>query len=406
MQTQYKNSTELMRLAGKPIYLNDLVDASLRARLNLFLQGDTGSGKTQLGADAMSYFPGKSLFVLGRNDMEVRELFQQINLEKLHNGEAKSSSEIREVTDKINYNLVVIDELPNCVPAVRAQLFNLFDGYIEINGQKYDIGKGYSVGIATGNIGQQFTESSNDLGRALKDRMHVIVDVDYFKPKPKDTSEILIGDTNPRVNFTEGQDRSKEFISAAEDIKNRPLDWQKLVIANYLMHGLDYCTVGGRPASKTKLANALGQNWYTVFGSGANANGSDESLILPVSVRAAKSVIRLSHALEDIAKAKGAKTVSPMESMLQAWKFVSAYSGVLNEAAVKQSADYNGDRYKAMDAVLQATQSQFASQQDNITNGVNMVSEGKLDSKVLSSFNGRWEFMKGTLESMADSGGN
>src|SRR3989344_2167090 len=149
----------------------------------------------------MSYFPNKSLFVLGRNDMDVRELFQQINLEKLKT--AKSSAELKELTDKINYNLIVVDELPNCVPVVRAQLFNLFDGYIEVNGQKYDIGKGYSVGIATGNIGQRFTESSNELGRALKDRMHVIIDTDYFRPTPSDTLEILSGNTNPRVEFTQ-----------------------------------------------------------------------------------------------------------------------------------------------------------------------------------------------------------
>src|SRR3989344_4665228 len=120
----------------------------------------------------MSYFPNKSLFILGRNDMDVRELFQQINLDKLR--KASSSADLKELTDKINYNLIVVDELPNCVPAVRAQLFNLFDGYIELNGKKCDIGKGYSIGIATGNIGQKFTESSNELGRALKDRMDVI----------------------------------------------------------------------------------------------------------------------------------------------------------------------------------------------------------------------------------------
>lgn len=395
---EYKNSTELMRLAGKPIYMSDLRDACLKARLNLFLQGDTGSGKTQIEADSMSYFPGKSLFVLGRNDMDVRELFQEINLDKLRT--AKSSGELKEVTDKLQSNLIVVDELPNCVPAVRAQLFNLFDGYIEINGQKYDIGKGYSVGIASGNMGQQFTESSNDLGRALKDRMHVMVDMDYFKPTAKDTSGILATSTNPRVEFTQNSDRSAEFIKAAEDIKKRDLSWEKLVVANYLMHGLDYCEVGGVPSSKTKLVNSLGSSWYTKLGN--NAQGSDEGLILPVSVRAAKSIIRLSHALEDIVKAKGAKDVDQIDSMMNAWKFVSAYSGVLNDTAVKQNVNYNGDRYKAMDAVIQATKAQFDQQQPNMEAGINMVAEGKVDQRVLDKFQGRWEFAKGVLESMLE----
>src|SRR3989344_9565316 len=200
MEKIYKNSTEITNINGTPIYMNDIVDACLRGRLNLFLQGDTGSGKTQLARDAMSNFGDKSMFIVGRNDMDTRELFQQMNLEKLREG--KTSSEVKELTDKIGYNLIVVDELPNCVPAVRAQLFNLFDGFIELNGKTYPIGNGYSVGIATGNVGQKFTESNNDLGRALKDRMHVILDTDYFKPSAWDTFNFLDNNTNPRVDFS------------------------------------------------------------------------------------------------------------------------------------------------------------------------------------------------------------
>ena len=80
MEGTYRNSTEVGSLGGQPIYMADVVDACLTGRLNLFLQGDTGSGKTQLARDVMGYFPGKNTFVLGRNDMDVRELFQQINL--------------------------------------------------------------------------------------------------------------------------------------------------------------------------------------------------------------------------------------------------------------------------------------------------------------------------------------
>ena len=211
----YQNSTELMNLNGVPFYMNDFVDACLYGRLNLFLQGDTGSGKTQLAKDVMDYFPNKSMFVLGRNDMDTRELFQQVNLEKLKT--ASFSQELRELTDKVDNKLFVVDELPNCVPAVRAQLFNLFDGFIEINGQTYPIGQGYSVGIATGNIGQKFTESSNDLGRALKDRMHVTIDTDYFKPTAWDTFNILSNNTNPRVDFIQKPENS--------DLEKKILMW-------------------------------------------------------------------------------------------------------------------------------------------------------------------------------------
>ena len=278
----YRNETEVTQLHGVPIYMNDVLDACLRGRLNLFLQGDTGSGKTQLAADAMQSFGDKSLFILGRNDMDTRELFQQVNLEKLRT--AKSSGEIKEVTDKVDTHLIVVDEMPNCVPAVRAQLFNLFDGYIEINGQKYPIGNGYSVGIATGNVGQKFTESTNELGRALKDRMHVILDTDYFFQQPSDTLEILAGSTNPRVEFGEAtSDGIDGIVEKHRQLVAKDIPLEKLIVANYLVHGLDYCSKG----SKRKMKDA----WPTQLES--HEQVSDVSLVLPVSTRAAKSIVRL-----------------------------------------------------------------------------------------------------------------
>jgi len=391
MNKIYKNSTELMQVHGSPIYMQDMVDACLVGRLNLFLQGDTGSGKTQLARDAMSYFGDKSMFILGRNDMDTRELFQQINLEKLRTGQ--SSAELKELTDKVDNHLIVVDEMPNCVPAVRAQLFNLFDGFIEINGKAYSIGQGYSVGIATGNIGQKFTESSNDLGRALKDRMHVIVDTDYFFPAPGDTLEILAGNTNPRVEFTENGDVDYQGIIAKHrEVTAKPIPLEKLFIANYLLHGLDYCSKG----SKRKMKDA----WPTALES--HEQGSDVGLVLPVSPRAAKSIIRLSQSLDQVAIDKGVsnETVESgaLNSMMQAYKFVSAYSGVLNDASVE--ANYGGDRYKAMDALIATTQQQFSGMSESINAGLEMVSSGKLDQRVLNLFQGRWEFMKPTLEQM------
>ena len=393
MNKIYKNSTEVAQIGGVPIYMDDVVDACLLGRLNLFLQGDTGSGKTQLAADAMSYFPDKSMFILGRNDMDIRELFQRINLDKLRT--AGSSQELRELTDKINYNLIVVDELPNCVPAVRAQLFNLFDGYIELNGKRYNIGNGYSVGIATGNMGQKFTESSNELGRALKDRMHVIIDSDCIKPTASDTLEILAGDTNPRVKFTENLDKSAEIIKSYEALKNKEVLFEKYLVANYLIHGLDYCKINnGQEASKTRIKDA----WPNSVDN--HGKGSDEALVLPVSVRAGKSIIKLSQALDEVAEKKGANYISPIDSMLQAYKLVSTYSGVLNEAAVQEI--YNGDRYSAMDAIIALTKSQFTQYKDSINAGLDMVREGKLNKKVLDKFNGRWKFMRDSLEGLAN----
>jgi len=479
MNKVYRNSTELMNLHGFPVYMTDMVDACLEARLNLFLQGDTGSGKTQLAKDVMGDFgygvgdgnfareleekygsrldakgqsvidatkrfsSDKSLFILGRNDMIIRDLFQQINLGKLNqkptynleplinpeSGEvewyyprvseegvfiyrklareqakmvrkglenlAGTTENIMELTKKINTHLVVVDELPNCVPAVRAQLFNLFDGYVEVGGKAYPIGGDYSVGIATGNIGQQFTESSNELGRALKDRMHVIIDTDYFFPKPSDTFHILAENTNPRVDFTsKSEDNSNEIIQRYKELASEPIPFEKLILANYLLHALDYCSKGSKRKMKDDWPTQLENHEQN------HEQGSDVGLVLPVSPRAAKSIIKLSQALDNIVKRKGAEqeTIESgyFDSMMQAYKFVSAYSGILNEGAVR--AKYEGDNYKALDAIITTTNTEFEGQAENLACGLEMVQNGKVDAKILDFFTGRWEFMRDTLE--------
>ncbi len=391
----YKNSTELTNLNGVPIYMNDMIDAALRGKLNVFLQGDTGSGKTQLARDVMNYFGNKSIFILGRNDMDTRELFQQVNPEflKALKGNYDSEVKFKELTDKIDYHLIVVDELPNCVPVVRAQLFNLFDGFIEVDGKAYPIGSEYCTGIATGNLGQQFTESSNELGRALKDRMHLILDTDYFRPQPLDTLEILTGNRDPRVKFGESlEDKTVEIISKNKELISKEVPFEKYIMASYLIHALDYLDGG-----KSKIA--LKSGWPNKV-EGHEA-GSDATLVLPVSPRAAKSIITLSQALDQITREKGAKDLDPYESMMTAFKFVSAYSGILNEALVRQT--YDDSHYSAMDAVITATKTQFSdSKKEFIASGIEMTKKGKKIKKLLDEFSGRWGFMRNLLEKLAD----
>ena len=402
----YKNSRELANLNGVPIYMSDMIDAALRGRLNTFLQGDTGSGKTQLVRDVMDYFGDKSLFILGRNDMDTRELFQQVNPEFIrairgnsYNHEAKDKEKelkFKELTDRVNYHFIGVDELPNCVPVVRSQLFNLFDGFIEIDGKAYPIGTDYCVGIATGNIGQKFTESSNELGRALKDRMHLIIDTDYFKPTSTDTLEILTADRNPRVRFSEAsEDRTEEIRRANKELSQEQVPFEKYVIANYLIHGLDYLSeeYGG---SKTELKSG----WPNKLE--GHEKASDEALILPVSPRAAKAIIILSQALDQICREKGVKQedLDYFNSMMTAFKFVSAYSGILNDAEVRQN--HNENYYRAMDAVIETTRREFDEKERYIAAGLGMAEKGIENQKLLDAFSGRWQFMKEILANYAD----
>lgn len=391
----YKNSTELANLNGVPIYMNDMMDAALRGKLNVFLEGDTGYGKTQLLEDIRDYFGDKSFFILGRNDMDTRELFQQVNpefLKALKEGKYEDNLKFKELTDKINYHFIGVDELPNCISVVRAQLFNLFDGFIELDGKHYPIGSDYCIGVATGNMGQKFTESSNELGRALKDRMHITIDTDYFRPQPIDMYNILTKDRNPRVKFVEHrEDKSKEIIEKHKNLMTEKVPFEKYIIAEYLFYGLDHLDDG-----RSKIG--LKSGWPNKVE--GHAAGSDAALILPISPRATKSIITLSQGLDQLTKDKGAKELDYFNSMMTAFKFVSAYSGILNEALV--SSVYDENHYKAMDAVIDITRSQFEDRKEDIAAGIGMARQGKKSKKILDEFSGRWSFMKNLLENLAE----
>jgi hypothetical protein len=161
------------------------------------------------------------------------------------------------------------------------------------------------------------------------------------------------------------------------------------------MHGLDYCSKGSKRKMKDAWPNQLENH----------EQGSDVGLVLPVSTRAAKSIVMLSQALDQIAMEKGvSKEIIEkgyFDSMMQAFKLVSAYSGILNDAAVQNT--YNNDKYAAVDAVINTTKTQFDEQEKNIYAGLKMAESGKTNAKVLGLFKGRWGFMQDTLEHIVDS---
>ena len=183
-----------------------------------------------------------------------------------------------------------------------------------------------------------------------------------------------------------------QLFDAHKNLMEREIPDEKYILANYLIHGLDSLPdeIGG---SKT----ALKSGWPNKLE--GHALGSDEALILPVSPRAAKSIITLSQALDSIVEEKRAEP-DYFNSMMTAFKFASAYSGILNQAAVMQTYDENP--YKAMDAVIETTKTQFKQQEDKIIAGLDMAGKGKKSERLLNEFQGRWGFMRNILESLAD----
>ena len=139
----YKNTTNLFTLGGEDFYLWDVVKAALGARLNIGLGGSRGMGKSQLFADVQALFGNNANYVLGRNDLDIKSLFRELNFkglsEAMKNGGTVSQKELSQDTADIYRPLVVVEEINRCSEIVQNQLFNIFEGFIEIDGKKYKL---------------------------------------------------------------------------------------------------------------------------------------------------------------------------------------------------------------------------------------------------------------------------
>ena len=86
--------------------------------------------------------------------------------------------------------------------------------------------------------------------------------------------------------------------------------------------------------------------------------------------------------------------------MMVALKFVGAYSGILNEAKVRDV--YEDNKYKAMDAVIAVTKAQFDEKKEKIAAALALAEQGRKNKKLLDEFGGRWSFMQSLVEKLAE----
>jgi len=166
---RYANNREIS-LGGVSYTARDvLIKAPLIARLNVYFVGGTGRGKTQLGHDLLSYFGDSSCYAMGRPDFEPSELLKQVRLGNLK--DVKTDKELVELTENVRKQLFFIDELNRAPPIVQNYFFDFFDGKLVHDGKIFNLGTdGYSIGFATGNLGDGEYVGVSDSDRALKDR--------------------------------------------------------------------------------------------------------------------------------------------------------------------------------------------------------------------------------------------
>lgn len=394
-QGRYIND-KVIYLGGIPFNARDiLIKAPLLSRLNAYYVGGTGRGKTQLGNDLIGYFADSSCYAMGRPDFEPSELLKQVRLGKLK--EAETDKELVELTENVRKNLFFIDEMNRSPPIVQNYFFDFFDGKIVHDGKIMNLGKeGYSIGFATGNLGDGEYVGISDSDRALKDRMHIIIKIDHpdYKPTPLNMLDVFRKKKNPRADIpSNSSPRTKEIIEASNEFMEEEANPLLPLLGIYLTEGLDYLeNVPGN--SKT----ACDTRWPNIEGIRTDI---DEDKIFTISPRSVYAALGLTGALQLVAEAKGLQPKST-ELFLDSLRFTVPYSGVLAPAYVDQM--HNGNVYSAFDNILGANsrnREDILKKVSKLEEALAIAEAGISDAKLLKEIapsKGRWTPVKHALE--------
>lgn len=404
-QGTYRNTNEIV-LGGVPFSARDvLVKAPIISRLNAYYVGGTGEGKTQLANDLCGYFSDSSCYAMGRADFEPSEIMKSMNwdlLRKLQAGEKVPEGELEKLSENVNKCFFYVDELNRCPPIVQNYFFDFFDGKLVHQGKIRNLGKeGYSVGFASGNLGDGEYVGTSQSDRALKDRMHLILGIDHplFSTTSFDDLMIFSGSKkDPRASLPETQEgMTSDIIQTNKDFQARPLNPLLPVLGVYLTKGLDYLE-GPKAHSK----KAIKDSWYHSNIEGVRED-SDESLIFPMSKRAVLSAQALASAFQFIAEAKGQKVANPAELFLDGLKLIVPYSGILHPTYVEQK--HSGDVYSAFDEAMAFSREEILKKQGKLEEAVLLAETGDKNPKLLKSISGsegRWACVKDAISQYAD----
>ena len=323
----YSNSTPIGVIGGIEITVTDVVVASLIARENMLFVGRPGWGKSQLMEDIMDgVFNQRAVYFRGRHDLDIKEVFERINLHKLR--DAKTDEEVKELTENVREVCFVIDEINRAPPLIQNTFYGLMDGYISFKGKKYKLGRlGYSIGIAGANLGDGNYSGTFNIDDALNERLHVALDLSSLhKPEPTDFFDIFSFTDNPRIKETEPQDLSEQLFRLHQRFVDSEVDLYYAIFKTYLTAGLDWCPMEEVRNSKS----ILGKNFSSILKEKgythelATLTGTSTGM----SPRMSLVVSGLARALEMVAKAKGAEGFLGVDSSIVALKIIAPYAGI------------------------------------------------------------------------------
>jgi len=419
----YINTTKVARLDNVNLHLFEILKIATSAGLNVGLYGGAGMGKSQAFADLKSLVGNRAGYVLGRNDLDIKSLYRQLDFGKLvqamKEGGVVSQQELSQVTSMLYAPLIIVEEINRCAEIVQNQLFNVYEGFIEIDGKKYHLGGAHErefvgldgkkrkesfnfcIGVWSANFGNGSYTGTVSMDKALKDRSHLIVDVDNFSPgseNPSDLDAILLasGGEVKLKDQHEPEDRTSDFVDAFAYLKQMaktpdPKELgEELLLFRYLVQGLDYIPCEAADNSKRKMKE--------VWPSKAEEDGigSDDKIMLyrmvyPSSIRGAQAIINLARSLRAYTKAKNPRSnPTVVESVIESFKLVASYSGLI-ENPQRLVENYVGNPYRASCDAAQVIKTKLDGKKDLMQALTYFRAEGKpLPKNVLNECTGEF----------------
>jgi len=295
----FVNETPLLSVGPKAFTLTEVVAAAVLSKTNLYLIGKVGTAKTVLSETIwQSVFGGSGFYLRGDINLQLKDLF----MGKI-NWDGKTPDEIFKVSPEyIATIFTLIDEL-NRVPGVlQNQFLNIADGYIEIRGKKYSIGRnGYLFMVATGNPASNGDHpGAFDEELALLNRIPLIINVDNTDLAEGDRAEISEMDID-KDDIVKDDALVEDVISSYHHLRKAMEEDEDIVgiralFSELIGRAFQYVTIGGKSVNKAKE-----DGWRDAL-AGEHDAGLTMSYCSEIPIRTIKSSGRLAFALFKLAE--------------------------------------------------------------------------------------------------------
>ena len=351
--------------------VSDLARAAVLAPMNMLLVGNTGSGKTQLAKDIYNNWfggnqkeNGHGIFIRAHPDVDIyNEIFTELNMEKAQ----------RVLTDNIESQIYLVDEINRAPPIAQNQFFGLGDGVMDYRGKAIKLGRhNYHMLLATANIGNGEFQGTFESDKALYNRLHVALDLDFdaFRPTEEDEYKLDRKKADPNVKEARIRDITDKLMLASQEVGALAEDvgLEALAALNYLRFGLRNCQ---RNTEKDKAWPMECQDCSF------NQNGSAVcSFIRDPVRRTTESVRRYAAALQYLIQLKDPKEkINATDLIFKSFELTGAYQSLINPHILRTT--YKGNNPKFMAEIMSKLREDYAKNQGYIMASLFEAERGK-----------------------------